>query len=383
MTQSMTTPTSVTRLSGAANSIPDANDAAALMTTVALSVSYNSSQPDPEQSSPRFSTMLNEEAVSTISDDLMSIHSTKTDSFMVAEAIMAPALPAKSARRTSRLLATMPDKLAQDRPVLTAAAPPHLMYLSSEEDASSSADDFSDFDDFSSDGEDSGSDHSRKNSYQDIARVVPVIFSGKPSMITLAPRSRSQGELALAQRARHLHRTSTDPTLYRERSDSNASSSFSTHPPRISSFVTGSMQPRRGAFLKVDPFAVKPEPEDAERPKTPKTPTAMFKKTLNLVKKRSKPSLNTTLPLRDTEVTRMEKVGEVEENDEYDVESRASEETKSATEPVSYHEIMKLAKRNAKNSPPTASPPSPPSPNSSKDRIFSGLSMSKRMSVRV
>ena len=344
--------------------IPDDKDAA-LQNSTASTAAYNTSpvSESTQESSPPSSDITNDETQSTTADDMLSIHSKESDS------LMAPALPAKSAMRASRLLATLPDKLAEDRPVLTAAAP-HILYLSSEEDASSSADEYSDFDDFDSDNESTSSKHSRKPSYEDTARIVSVIFSGKPSMITLAPRSNST--TTLQPRNTSLHRTSTVPALWKERSNSTTSSNGFPHPPRSSSMVTGTEQ-KRSTFLRVDPFASKPDSDDAERPKTPKTPTAMFRRTLSLVKKRSKPSLNQSLSMREGEVSRMEQVGEEDE----DIESQTSESSKGASESVSYHEIVKLAKKNAKSAPQSAPPQSP---NSAKERIFS---MSRRMSVRV
>ena len=342
--------------------IPDANDAA-LQNSTTATAAYNTSSvsESTQESSPRSSDITNDdETQSTTSDDMLSIHSKESDS------LMAPALPVKSAMRASRLLATLPDKLAEDRPVLTAAAP-HILYLSSEEDASSSADEYSDFDDFDSDTESTGSKHSRKPSYEDTARIVSVIFSGKPSMITLAPRSKST--TTLQPRNASLHRTSTVPALWKERSNSTTSSGF-PHPPRSSSMVT---EQKRSTFLRVDPFASKTDSDDVERPKTPKTPTAMFKRTLSLVKKRSKPSLNHSFSMREGEVSRMEQVGEEDE----DTASQTSESSKGTQESVSYHEIIKLAKKNAKSTPQSSGPQSP---NSAKERIFS---MSKRMSVRV
>src|SRR6478609_7605544 len=97
----------------------------------------------------------------------------------------APALPAKSSLRASRCL----DGLLTHKLTPEGQAPfstPHDVYLSSEEDASSSADDFSDFE------FDSGSDESqstRRGSQEDTAKVVSVVFSGKPSVIDLPRRS--------------------------------------------------------------------------------------------------------------------------------------------------------------------------------------------------
>lgn len=293
---------------------------------------------------------------------MLSIHSRKSESFLSTGA---PALPEKSSLRASRLLATLPQKLPQDRPVLTHAAP-HLVYLSSEEDASSSADDLSDLDSFDSDSEESLDGQA---THAEFARAVPVVFSGKPSMVNLTSRSGSLASLRTSDDG--LRANLTEPTLGRMRSTSSAASSLN-HPPRSSSMITG-LEKRRPKFLHVDPFAAGKDKGDDESLKTPKTPTAMFSRAFNnLVKKRSRPSLNTAF--REAEVTPMEQVGE-------EAIEEASEEPSPTTipaGPVRYQDIMSAAKKNAQQ----AIPASPSSPNSAKDRMRS-FSLARRMSVRV
>ncbi|KLU88550.1 hypothetical protein MAPG_07535, partial [Magnaporthiopsis poae ATCC 64411] len=118
-----------------------------------------------------------------------------------------PPLPSKNARR-SRMLDGMVLKLDTRRE----AATPHDVYLSSEEDASSSADDFSDYDWESSSEVDlsegvevceaklatsptssSGSSPAvpqPRRSHEITARAVAVVFSGKPAIIELSSCSR-------------------------------------------------------------------------------------------------------------------------------------------------------------------------------------------------
>ncbi|KAJ6786662.1 hypothetical protein PWT90_11100 [Aphanocladium album] len=318
--------------------------------------------------------------IDEITDDMLSIHSVKSDSFGPGNA-GAPALPKKSALRASRLLATLPQKLPRDSPVLTHAAP-HLVYLSSEEDASSSADDLSDLDSFDSDSEESLDGYV---SHGEFARAVSVVFSGKPSMVNLTSRSAS---LACLHRTDDsvLRTTSTEPTLGRTRSTSSTTSSL-YHPPRSSSMITtSSLDKRRPRFLHVDPFAAGKDKDDTESLKTPNTPTAMFSRAFNtLKKKRSRPSLATTAAAaaaRADEVVPMEQVGEEEMEQVLEEEPASPKSVPSG--PVKYQDIIAAAKMNAKQpaSSPTPAPATPTSPSSVKNGLR-GFSLSRRMSVRV
>ncbi|KAK0383406.1 hypothetical protein NLU13_9318 [Sarocladium strictum] len=199
----------------------------------------------------------------------------------------APALPMKSARRVSRFLDTTitpisrPQSKTRSNPIAT----PYDVYLSSEEDASSSADDFSDFD------LDSDSEENKKHHGYSIvitARVVSVIFSGKPSIIELPCRARKSGSSA-----GHLTRAETEPILTRRLSTTSSASSVTlSHPPRLSSRMPNSIErSHRPTFLNTDPFASKAG-EEIERPATPLTPSVMFKRGLSLVKKRSRHQLS-------------------------------------------------------------------------------------------
>ncbi|KAM3556783.1 hypothetical protein MY1884_004880 [Beauveria asiatica] len=318
-------------------------------------------------------TAASSPALDDISDDMLSIHSSKSEPFASA-GLGAPALPQKSALRASRLLATLPQKLPEDRTVLTHAAP-HLIYLSSEEDGLSSADDLSDLDSFDSDSEES---LNGCVTHGEFARVVSVIFSGKPSVINLTGRSTSL--TSLRRRPSDdaaLRPTSTAPSLGRIRSSSSTSSATSSlnHPPRSSSIIT-SIDKRRPKFLHVDPFAAgKSDRDDTDSLKTPKTPTAMFSRAFSsLVKKRSRPSLS-TVP-RENELVHMEQVGE--EATEELVEDESTWPKSGG--PSKYHNIMTTAKKNAQQVAPASTTPT--SPNSAKNGLRS-FSLSRRMSIRI
>ncbi|TWU73754.1 hypothetical protein ED733_002303 [Metarhizium rileyi] len=311
-------------------------------------------------------------------DDMLSVRdlsSSSTSSLGIPTGDV-PALPVKSALRTSRLLASIPQKKApnDNQPMLPHAAP-HQVYLSSEEDASSSADDFSDFDDeMESDGEGSQKPCIRIIPREDTARVVAVVFHGKPSIVTLSPRRLMSPSLSdVGQTGAGLLRTTTEPSLQHHRPQSVASTSSLltlNHPPRSSSILAG-FEKKRPHFLQIDPYA-KVRDDQTEHVKGPITPTSMFRRTLSLVKKRSKQNLHHS----ESQLTPMEKVGEVEE-EENPRESVCLEATTPG--PVNYQDIMMKAKRHASISSPRSETSSPVSP---KYRFRSGLSLGRQRSVR-
>ncbi|KID72887.1 uncharacterized protein G6M90_00g004400 [Metarhizium brunneum] len=305
-------------------------------------------------------------------DDMLSVRdlSSSSTSSLAMPTGDVPALPAKSSLRASRLLASIPQKRApnDDQPMLPHAAP-HQVYLSSEEDASSSADDFSDFDDeMESDGEGGSQKPSTRNmAREDTARVVAVVFHGKPSIVTLSPRrSISPSSSEVGQPGTGLLRTATEPSLQhqRPRSVSSATSVMKfNHPPRSSSMTTG-FEKKRPHFLHIDPYA-KVRDEAAEHLRGPMTPTSMFRRTLSLVKKRSKPNLHQS----ESQLTPMEKVGEVEEEED----PRES----LCLEPNSVGPVSN--QRHGSVSSPRSEASSPISP---KSRFRTGLSLGRQRSVK-
>ncbi|KAF4974130.1 hypothetical protein FZEAL_8925 [Fusarium zealandicum] len=310
----------------------------------------------------------------------------------------APALPAKSSLRASRCLdGLVSHKLA-----------PHDVYLSSEEDASSSADDFSDFELESASEKSQPS--KRRASHEDTARLVSVVFAGKPSMVNLPRRSsspipsevssRPSSRLSSSSRPpSRLRRTSTLPVtlpvLDRRMSLLTSSSGSILHPPRTSSMEPRKLEKKRPEFLSIDPFAGKTEPEGKEeqneRPKTPKTPTGMFMRTLSLVKKRSRPSLNTHFASQSrdnlglfTPTLPMEQVREESSTESESLPSRTP--TPILNKAPTYHEIVKSASRRTSTAPvsPMSEPASPMTPNSTRSRLRLGIAAAaaRRRSVR-
>ncbi|KAM0249852.1 hypothetical protein ACHAQJ_008861 [Trichoderma viride] len=304
---------------------------------------------------------------------------TKTEAVLLSKA---PALPPRSALRASRLLATMPQKLSQHRPVLTHAAP-HLLYLSSEEDVSSSADDFSDCD-YSSDSERTQEVPEQPSTCQDIARIVSVVFSGKPCIVELSRRTRSISSTSCSERtASELTRISTEPVLSRRKSSVCSTSSANMvlqHPPRSSSIMSPiSLDRSSHSFLNVDPFASKTEPEEPE-PQLRKT-AAMFKRTLSLVRKRSRPNLNPSASRSrealSIQTSPMEQLGEDKEENHTSIPRNSTPKP-----PMAYPEAM-VSRRASSYSATTLSPVSDTlSPLSPTKRIRQGF-LTRRRSIRV
>ncbi|KAI3550220.1 hypothetical protein CSPX01_01818 [Colletotrichum filicis] len=309
----------------------------------------------------------------------------------------APALPAKSSLRASRLLDGMALKIITNQP--TQAAPQEV-YLSSEEEASSSADEFSDYD-YESDSAESADSPVRRKSQEDTARVVSVVFAGKPSIIDLPStrRSASPESMESSRPPSRLVISSTAPSLRRMPTSSTSGASFSPvfHPPRSSSMmITSSMLPKeKPSFLSIDPYASKPFDERAEEPQAepeklerPKTPTSqLFKRTLSIVRKRSRPQLR-DLAANNSSRDRLSSpsLGHLPLSAHADI--REEPEQKAPWSAVSYHDIMRAAKKNAQNQPPTPSTPvaqvqSPSSPaGNTRSRILSGFT-NRRKSIKI
>ncbi|KOS19017.1 hypothetical protein ESCO_000379 [Escovopsis weberi] len=298
--------------------------------------------------------------------------------------ISLPALPTKSSLRASRLLATLNQgkhSSEEDRPVLTPAAP-HILYLSSEEDASSSADDFSDCDfEYATD------DETLDNAPAQPARLISVIFRGKPSIVELPRRSSSPTNPPTApsspQRSAHeLQRTSTEPILNRKSSASSDLSMAYYHCPRSSSTVTTTFDMQRHSFLQTDPFASKAESlDEREVPQTRKAAT-MFKRTFSLVRKRSKPVLTSASGALSRESLSMQQ-GRMEQVGEGKQANHTSEKRVQIPRGVqSYQEMMSAARKNSVSSS-SSSPLSDSASTSSPGRRLRHGFLSRKKSVRV
>jgi hypothetical protein len=199
-----------------------------------------------------------------------------------------PALPQKSSLRASRLLEGF--KLSPIETSAPSMTTRHDVYMSSEEDASSSAGDCSDYDWDSSSESSEGSPVPRK-SYEDTARVVSVVFSGKPCIVDLPSPRRSRSPSTVGTGSE----TSSFET-YETAETSRPHGLFldEQHPPRTSSLI------QRPSFLGDDPFADDSNYSlDSARGNrldgTPRTrrPAVLnrVQRTFSLVRKRSRPLL--------------------------------------------------------------------------------------------
>ncbi|KAL2163123.1 hypothetical protein VTH06DRAFT_6959 [Thermothelomyces fergusii] len=273
-----------------------------------------------------------------------------------------PRLPPRSALRRSKTLEGLGLRLGGAGGAAAAglgqAATPHDVYLSSEEDASSDADDFSDYGyDGDSSVEDPGSPTRGPAREAVTARVVSVVFSGKPSIVDLSVSRRraiSSGSLAMtrtrsstdsstavgcsitaASTAASTATTSTITTTARsDTAEDRPISPASTVSSRHSGLgKDGPSQSRRGSpwsevlAMKKPPFlSIDPQPNSSGYPlempkapdslesetrlaKAPRTPTALLRgvtRSLSLSRRRSRPSLSslqTAVPRADSPVT--------------------------------------------------------------------------------
>ncbi|KAK0635258.1 hypothetical protein B0T17DRAFT_481933 [Bombardia bombarda] len=341
----------------------------------------------------------------------------------------APALPQKSALRASRLLDNMAlkDNMGLKlggsvEPTEPGQATPLDLYLSSEEDASSDADDFSDYG-YESSNEDVSSP-TQRTSHEDTARVVSVVYSGKPSIIDLSLRRRSLSPSSIeAARKRASTTSSKSPS---DRPSSPASSvASSVQPGKKSSLLSDMMAKKKPTFLNIDPYANgstysldlprTDSPDGAGAAKAPRTPTQVLKevsRTFSLVRKRSRPMLSnfgiaaqtprdcsapptprysfTMGPSRDNlgsfPSAPAVNTTTLEPRRSDAVEQQQQQQPRTPLSPVTYNDIVRAAKKNSTMGTTPSSPhstthqmDSPISPgNGAKRGILSGLSVRRR-----
>ncbi|KAI1092503.1 hypothetical protein F5B19DRAFT_454227 [Rostrohypoxylon terebratum] len=346
---------------------------------------------------------------STQEEDLTDVYTDMEEPCVIEEAtvmdakevtIETPKLPEKSALRMSRFL----DSLKRNS-ITESLNDPHDVYLSSEEDASSSADDFSDYDS-DSDLNSTGSEKSpqRRGSHEESARAVSVIFIGRPCVVDLASGRRSVSPI---RGPRSMAPSPAQQDLFADRPE---------HPPRKSSLTSTIDLPKESpSFLSQDPFAsnnyrlesMPRSPPPASMSPRPKTPTAAFhrfQKSLSLVRKRSRPNLkdaasrdSISWPLGSGSISTTDllslnssRTSEEEQQLQELEQPRRPRVISSATMPPEMSAIMKESIRpNRRDSLPRllTKPPPPqpvsPSPASAKRGLLSGLNMNRRRSLRI
>jgi len=314
--------------------------------------------------------------------------------------IDAPVIPKRNTLRTSRLLDSL--RLNTIESTTKSLSTTHNVYLSSEEDASSSADEDSDYDNESS-SEESEKSPIRRKSQEVTARAVSVVFVGKPCVINLASGRRSVSPVQRPHSEFFGRSTSTSSF------GSDSLRSRPDHPPRKTSLVSISDLPKESpSFLSQDPFSVSPytrlesvlaiEPTSSPGPyaRPPRTPTAAFQriqKTISLARKRSRPNLkaaaaNSASMTNLNLLTLNTSLDAQESTDKTDVALSAT--TMRPQTPVTYNEILRVARRNSiavssaiQASPVHSQPASPVTPVSTKRSLLSGFAMNRRRSMRI
>ncbi|KAK8101665.1 hypothetical protein PG999_012039 [Apiospora kogelbergensis] len=337
-----------------------------------------------------------------------------------------PQLPRKSSRRASRLL--LSDlKINTVDPNQTLVNTPHDLYLSSEEDASSSAGDSSDYD-YDSSSEKSQASPVGRNSHEDTARVVSVIFSGKPCIVNLTGSKRATSPAASDKSSNsnsNISRPQTSPNVdrfddsarrpapftssrnssfYSVESAPRSRSGSTSFTRRSSLYSTDSASRRPPSFLSIDPFAhgsdysigSKAEPST---PRTPRTPTAVFNRvqqTLGLHRRRSRPMLHETnskatssrdsfFSLRTsstlnltTNVSPEPRPSLLDRTATTPVEAASTVSPQQATTPRRYSSAWKKIAPSG-----NSQPMSPLSPAAAKKAILGTLHLNKRKSLRL
>jgi hypothetical protein len=264
--------------------------------------------------------------------------------------IAPPVIPQRNRLRASRLLTNLKlDTMETARQSITTS---HDVYMSSEEDASSSADDFSDYgydSDSESDSEVPEGSPARRKSREDTARAVSVVFVGRPSVVELSKAWVPPRGPASMSQAVPLERPI----------------SCIDHPPHRSSLAPTALALSRPAFLNTDPFAVSKSTSDASRDhlvspasQSPLTPTKVlhrFSKSLSLARKRSRPNLRedsasdrTEPPLPTSESTLKLIIDDVDDHSPTETENEAQLMTPITPQTsVTYREILRIARKNS------------------------------------
>ncbi|KAI1076042.1 hypothetical protein F5B20DRAFT_339232 [Whalleya microplaca] len=311
--------------------------------------------------------------------------------------IEAPTLPQKSSLRASKLLDSL--QLNSIESATQTLTDPHDVYLSSEEDASSSADDFSDYD-YDSDSEKSEKSPLRRRSQEDTARAVSVIYIGKPFVVDLASGRRSTSPI---RRPRPIYEGSSSSI------DTNSLASRQSQPSHRQSSSASSldMSRRNPSFLDQDPFATGNYKLDSasssiaavcHSPRIPKSPTGAlhrFSKSLSLARRRSRPNLKDTFS-RDSVVsmpasTSTSNLLTLDTSQVPEKHSQRPELVSAASMPsqlpATSTEIVRSTRKTSishrLSSQSMSQPMTPTSPTTSKRGILSGLNMKRRQSMRI
>ncbi|KAI2643688.1 hypothetical protein GGS21DRAFT_497735 [Xylaria nigripes] len=303
-----------------------------------------------------------------------------------------PAIPKRSTLRASQFLDSL--RLNSIKSATKSLAAAHTVYMSSEEDASSSSGEFSD-NDYEASDEESEKSPVRSSAQEITARVVSVVFVGKPSVVDLttcrrptSPPKRPQSELI---RLAASSRLGTD--LMRSRAEPQRNSTLAP----VTSHPKASLSPSP-SFLSQDPFSNGPytkrqssltfEPTSSPKPylSTPNTPTRALQriqKTINLARKRSRPNLKvspsssaSTSSLNLPSLNMSEESQDSNKGDTYST--------------MTYNDMLKTTRRKSasmsritQSSTSLERPSSPNPPAPIKRGLLSGFNMNRRRSMKI
>ncbi|KAI0977395.1 hypothetical protein F4678DRAFT_13067 [Xylaria arbuscula] len=309
-----------------------------------------------------------------------------------------PAIPKRNTLRTSRLLDSL--KLNSIETATKSLNNSHNVYLSSEEDASSSADEYSD-DDYESSSEESEKSPVRRKSQEVTARVVSVVFVGKPCVVELASCRRSVSPAKRPQ-SEFFGRSVSSPF------GSDSPLSRPDLAPRKFSLASTSDLPKESpSFLSQDPFSESPytrresiltidtSSSPTILPRVPRTPTKAFQrfqKSISLARKRSRANLKAAAEnnasMSSLNLPNLNTSQESQESNKLDSASLATTQS-----PVTYNEVLRAARRSSVTASITSTltqsttvdsqPASPIVPVAAKRSLLSGLSMNRRRSMRI
>ncbi|RWA14958.1 hypothetical protein EKO27_g194 [Xylaria grammica] len=311
-----------------------------------------------------------------------------------------PAIPKRNTLRKSRLLDSL--RLDTIESATKSLNTTHNVYLSSEEDASSEADEYSDYD-YESSSEEFEKLPIRRKSQEVTARAVSVVFVGKPCVVELASSRRSVSPVKRPQ-SEFFGRSVSSPF------GTDSPQDHPDFPPRKMSLASmGDLPKESPSFLSQDPFSDSPytrresvltvdaTPLPGPYPRVPKTPTGAFQrisKTISLARKRSRPNLKAAAENSASRSSINLSTLDILQESQEPINKSDTVSPDTAQSPITYNQILKVARRNSiaasavtsavAHSPTIYSQPaSPITPVTAKRSLLSGLNMNRRRSMRI
>lgn len=237
------------------------------------------------------------------------------------KSVRASSLPNKSKRRASRILDTLASELKSLESGTTelkeSEQDPHELYLSSEEDASESADDYENSLLSCDDEDENRPSSSSRTSHEDTARIVSFRFAGKPQVVEInihhqpkeqTPEPRDSSDLVSKRSSppphypasnHRLSTSSTNSSVLSSSSDSHKSSKMANLTKFVTkhAYSTSYIPDSPPSFLASDPCPTLPQSTPGSPPKTStkmwKSGGPLIQRTISAARKRpSMPRLN-------------------------------------------------------------------------------------------